>query len=139
MPRGKADIYSNIDLFCEVVPQDFASFVEKVDYCLRSDFGAIAEGLPNGIVSEFGKIGYINILKANEGFSSSTYILVFKGRDHGTLARTYRQEILRRIEVEHDTEKCKSLLYRLRKPVVVHATSRSRQRVSYWSFMSWGS
>jgi predicted nucleotidyltransferase len=122
LARGNADLYSDIDLLCEVSPQDFGSFIDQADSGIKNHHNAVADGLVDAVVKDFGGIGYIYLLEASGRIYQLDLYVTCQGRPWGS--QTYRREIFRRIHKENDMEKHESLLYRLHGVKVDHQIQR---------------
>jgi predicted nucleotidyltransferase len=113
LARGNADLYSDIDLLCEVLPQNFASFIEQADTGIKNHHNAIADGLVDTVVKDFGGIGYIYLLETGGRLYQLDLYITCQGRPWRS--ETYKREIFRRIHKEDNIRKHEALLYRLHK------------------------
>lgn len=116
LARGNADLHSDIDLLCEVLPQHFASFLAQADTSIKRDHNSVAEGLVDTIVKDFGGIGYIYLLEAEGRLYQLDFYVTCQGRPWGS--ETYRREILCRNAQDDTGAKYQSLLYRLHSETV---------------------
>lgn len=122
MPGGTADPHSDIDLLCEVLPQDFASFIAWADAEIKVRHNALADGLVDTVVKDFGGIGYIYMIEDGGLLYQLDLYVSCLGRPWGS--GTYRREVFRRIHSEADAPKRQALLYRLHKATVQEEIQR---------------
>lgn len=116
LARGSADIYSDIDLLCEVLPHEFVSFIEQIDIKMKRQHNAVASGLVDVIVKDFGGIGYIYLLESETRICQLDLYITCQGRPWA--ADGFRREICRKVCEEEDSLKHYSLLYQLHESTV---------------------
>jgi predicted nucleotidyltransferase len=115
LARGNVDQHSNIDLLCVVAPQEFASFVERVDAGIKKYHDPLTDAWVDTIVKDFGGVGFVYLLNTEEGLYQLDLYIACQG--HPSLENMtrlpHKKEMFRRIHREDENKPSDFLNYRL--------------------------
>ncbi|KAK4692243.1 hypothetical protein P7C71_g4921, partial [Lecanoromycetidae sp. Uapishka_2] len=120
LARGDADPFSDIDLLCIVAPEEFASFIKRIDTGLKERHSPLGEAWVDTIVKDFGGVGFVYLLQTDKGLYQLDLYVACRGHpslDH--LNRVpHKQEIFRHDRTEGDNRHSDTLHYRLHSDMV---------------------
>ena len=115
LARGDADPHSDIDLLCVVAPQEFGSFIKRIDTGIKERHHSVADGWVDTIVNDFGGVGFVYLLESDKGLYQLDLYIACQG--HPTLnyldSVTHKQEIFRQNRREGNNRRRDALRYRL--------------------------